>query len=235
MIKKILFKKEGNSPEEETLEEVEGEEEEEENEDDDENDSEDDDDDDDEEEEEEEENEDDDENDSEDDDDDDDDDDDEEEEEEEEDDEDDDDDDEEEEEEDDEDDDNDEKTRNKNTKTAPELKEKSWLKKDGELAVDIYETKEDIVIMAPIGGTTRDEIEIITEKDMIIIKGNRERKEKAEIKNFYSKECFFGPFSREIILPEETDPSRIKANLENGVLVIRAPKIEREKRRKIDI
>ncbi len=114
-------------------------------------------------------------------------------------------------------------------------KEKSWIKKDGELAVDIYETDNDIVIMAPIGGVRRDEIEIITEKDMVIVKGNRERKEKEDIKNFYSKECFFGPFSREIILPEETDPSRIKANLENGVLVIRAPKIEREKRRKINI
>ncbi len=114
-------------------------------------------------------------------------------------------------------------------------KEKSWIKKDGELTVDIYETKNDIVIMAPVGGVRRDEIEIITEKDMIIIKGNRERKESDEIKNFYSKECFFGPFSREIILPEETDPSRIKANLENGVLIIKAPKIEREKRRKIDI
>lgn len=123
---------------------------------------------------------------------------------------------------------------NKTQNPSPS-KEKSWIKKDGELAVDIYETENDIVIMAPVGGISRDEIEIITEKDMVIIKGNRERKECDEIKNFYSKECFFGPFSREIILPEETDPSRIKANLESGILIIKAPKIEREKRRKINI
>ncbi len=122
--------------------------------------------------------------------------------------------------------------------TAPvstPLKEKTWIKKDGELAVDIYETEDDIVIMAPLGGVGRDEIEIITEKDMVIIKGARERKENDEIKGFYANECFFGSFCREIILPEETDPSRIKANLENGVLTIKAPKIEREKRRKINI
>lgn len=138
----------------------------------------------------------------------------------------------------DEDEEEDDEEENEEESTAPvstPLKEKTWIKKDGELAVDIYETEDDIVIMAPLGGVGRDEIEIITEKDMVIIKGARERKENDEIKGFYANECFFGSFCREIILPEETDPSRIKANLENGVLTIKAPKIEREKRRKINI
>ncbi len=121
------------------------------------------------------------------------------------------------------------------TQDTPLTKEKSWINRDGELAVDVYETEDDIVIMAPVGGAKKDELEIITEKDMIIIKGQRERPEKKEIKGFYTQECFFGSFRREIILPEETDPSRIDADLKDGVLIIKSPKIEREKRRKIDI
>ncbi len=114
-------------------------------------------------------------------------------------------------------------------------KEHSWLKKEGELAVDVYETENDIVIQAPIGGVKKEDLEIITEKDMVIIKGKRERLEKKEIKDFYAEECFYGDFRRDVVLPEETDPSRIEADIKEGILIVRAPKIEREKRRKIDI
>ncbi len=115
-------------------------------------------------------------------------------------------------------------------------KEKSWTnKKVGELAIDVYETEKNIIIQAPIAGVKKNDLEIVTEKDMIIIKGKRERPGKKEIKGFYSQECFYGDFRREVILPEETDPSRIEATMEEGVLMIEIPKIEREKRRKIDI
>ena len=121
------------------------------------------------------------------------------------------------------------------TPSTPIPKEKSWSKKSGELAVDVYETEKNIVIQAPIAGVKKNDLEIITEKDIIIIKGKRERPGKKEIKGFYSQECFYGDFRREVILPEETDPSRIEATMEEGVLLIEVPKIEREKRRKIDI
>jgi HSP20 family protein len=115
------------------------------------------------------------------------------------------------------------------------LKEKSWSKKCGELAVDVYSTEDNIVIQAPLSGVKKDDLEIVTENDVVIVKGKRERPQKKEIKDFYTKECFYGSFRREIILPEETDPSRIEANIEEGILTIEIPKIEREKRRKIDI
>ncbi len=115
------------------------------------------------------------------------------------------------------------------------VKEKGWSKKCGELAVDVYSTEKHIVIQAPISGVKRDDLEIITENDVVIIKGKRERPQKKEIKEFYTKECFYGDFRRELILPEETDPSHIEASIEEGVLTIEIPKIEREKRRKIDI
>ena len=123
----------------------------------------------------------------------------------------------------------------KDISTNTPVKEKNWSKKCGELAVDVYSTEKYIVIQAPISGVKKDDLEIITENDVVIIKGKRERPQKKEIKEFYTKECFYGDFKRELILPEETDPSHIEASIEEGVLTIEIPKIERERRRKIDI
>jgi HSP20 family molecular chaperone IbpA len=49
------------------------------------------------------------------------------------------------------------------------------------------------------------------------------------------QECFWGPFSREIILPAEADPGRATAEMKNGVLTIRIPKVMRETKKKIVI
>lgn len=114
-------------------------------------------------------------------------------------------------------------------------KEKSWLSAEGELVVDVYQTKDNIVIQTAIAGIKKDDLEIVTEKDMISIRGTRERKEEEKIEEFFIEECFWGPFSREIVLPEETDPSRIKATMQQGILTIKVPRIEREKRREIEL
>ncbi len=120
------------------------------------------------------------------------------------------------------------------TKKIKGKEEKKWLSKDGKLLVDIFQTEEEIVIQSVIAGVDKEELEIITEKDVVIIKGERKRPQE-EIKEFYSKECYWGPFSREIILPEETDPTRAKATMEKGILIIKVPKIEKEKKRKIEL
>ncbi len=120
-------------------------------------------------------------------------------------------------------------------KKIDEKSKKSWLSKEGELTVDVYQTDENIVIQTTIAGISKDDLEIVTEKDMVTIKGERERIEKEEIEEFFIEECFWGPFSREIVLPEETDPSRTKATMTKGVLTIKVPRIEREKRREIEL
>ncbi|MGM0438989.1 MAG: Hsp20/alpha crystallin family protein [Patescibacteria group bacterium] len=128
-----------------------------------------------------------------------------------------------------------EKNKEWENKNLEEKSKKSWLSKEGELTVDVYQTEENIVIQTTIAGVSKDDLEIITEKDMVTIKGERERIEEEEIKEFFIEECFWGPFSREIVLPEETDPSRIKATMSKGVLTIKVPRIEREKRREIEL
>ncbi len=114
-------------------------------------------------------------------------------------------------------------------------KDKSWMKKEGELVVDVYETENSIVIQAPLGGVKKEDLEITAEKDMVVIKGKRERPKEEDIKQFYTKECFFGSFRREVIIPEETDPSNIKASIEDGIATIEIPKIEKEKKRKVEL
>jgi len=63
----------------------------------------------------------------------------------------------------------------------------------------------------------------------------KEIKIEEERKNYLIKECYWGSFSREIILPVEIDGSRAKASIKEGILKIRIPKLEREKKRKISI
>jgi len=106
----------------------------------------------------------------------------------------------------------------------------------GELIVDVYETDKEVVVESAIAGVTADELNISLEQDILIIKG--ERKDPAEAdkeKNYFVKECFFGPFEKEIILPKEVDTSQIKAKMKNGLLVIRLPKEKEGDSQKIEI
>ena len=70
---------------------------------------------------------------------------------------------------------------------------------------------------------------------MVTIKGERKRLKTNNPTEFFIEECFWGPFSREIVLPEETDPSRAKATMQQGILTVKIPRIEREKRREIEL
>ncbi len=106
---------------------------------------------------------------------------------------------------------------------------------EGELAVDVYQTAKDIVIEAPIAGVDADELDVSIESDTVIIKGNRKARSQEQDKNYFYQECYWGAFQRRIILPEEVDAGRAKAELKKGILQIRIPKIERKKRRKISV
>ena len=112
-------------------------------------------------------------------------------------------------------------------------KEKKWFVSEGELTVDVYQTSQEIVIQSAVAGIKPEDLDISIENDLIIIKGNRLKPFENEKRSYFHQECYWGPFSREIILPEEVDPSRIKATMKQGVLTIRVPKIEREKKRKV--
>ena len=115
------------------------------------------------------------------------------------------------------------------TKAAP-------LKKDvGQLSVDIYQTDQEIVVLAPIAGIKKEEIKISVTDDVLVIRGERDYKEEVKEEDYYIKECFWGAFSRAIVLPLEADIKKISASFDNNVLEIRIPKSEKEKTKIIKI
>lgn len=94
----------------------------------------------------------------------------------------------------------------------------------GELVVDVYETEKEVVIESAIAGVTAEELDIALEQDILIIKGERKDPSKDKERNYFIKECYFGHFEKEVILPKEVDTTQIKASMDNGFLVIRLPK-----------
>jgi len=113
---------------------------------------------------------------------------------------------------------------------AAEGKEK-WFETEGELAIDVYQTESELVIQSAIAGVKPENLDILIEQDIITIKGSREKPENGGA--YFAQECYWGPFSRKVILPVEIDPNRIEATMKEGILTLKLPKILRERKRKI--
>jgi len=106
---------------------------------------------------------------------------------------------------------------------------------EGELAVDVYSLKDEFVIQAIVGGVKASDLDISITNDMITIRGRRERKEEGKIEKVYYNECFWGPFSRTIILPQEIDADKAKATLKEGLLTIHLPKFVKTERKTLRV
>lgn len=108
----------------------------------------------------------------------------------------------------------------------------------GQLSLDVFQTAEEIVIVAPIAGVVSNDLSITLtdEEDKIItIQGKRDFQFRAETGDYFTQECFWGNFSRSVILPEAVDVSKITASFKNGILTIRVPKVERIRMRMVKI
>lgn len=124
----------------------------------------------------------------------------------------------------------------KNKWTTQPIEEKKPFElpgKEGELAIDVYQTDKEIVIQTAVSGVTPEELDISMEKDVLTIRGSRENPSEDKNKKYLFQECYWGKFVRRIIIPEETDPSRINASMKDGVITIRIPRIIREKKSSI--
>jgi len=106
---------------------------------------------------------------------------------------------------------------------------------EGELAVDIYQTPEHIVVKALVAGVNPNSIDISLTRDMITIRGHREEHKEVEAENYFYKELYWGAFTRTILLPEEVDVDVAEASTNHGILVIRLPKINKERKTKLKV
>jgi len=116
-----------------------------------------------------------------------------------------------------------------------ELKVDDWFEPEGELAVDVYNTEKDVVIQSAIAGVRPEEIDIAVENDVVTIKGIRKNPNEAEEKHYLHEECYWGPFSRQIFLPEDIDIKNVAATMKDGVLTLRLPKLHLEKTKQVKI
>ena len=107
-----------------------------------------------------------------------------------------------------------------------------WLNNEGQLAVNVYQTENDLVIQAAIAGIKVEDLDVLIEDEVITIKGNRPNPIQ-ETGDYFIEECYWGNFSRKIILPVEVDSSRADAAMKEGILTIRIPKVQREKKKRL--
>lgn len=115
-------------------------------------------------------------------------------------------------------------------KNKKETKWESQEEKFAELALDIYETDKELVIVSPLAGAREDDLDVSLEKDMLVIKGKRQDPlaSDAGSRKYISQECFWGNFMKRIILPDEIEINKVQANLKNGMLIIKIPRIPKE-------
>lgn len=100
---------------------------------------------------------------------------------------------------------------------------------EGQLALDIYQTEEAVVVKSTIAGALASEIEIFLAEGMLTIKGRRESTDTVPSDAYLYRECYWGRFARSVILPVEVKSDRVTASLHNGVLTIVLPKVKRFK------
>ena len=106
---------------------------------------------------------------------------------------------------------------------------------EGQLTIDVYQTDTDVVIKSTIAGVKPEDLDVSMNNDMITIKGERRNEESVSDENYYYQECYWGGFSRSVVLPVEVVAEKIEASLKNGILTIKLPKADTTKTKKITV
>jgi HSP20 family protein len=120
-------------------------------------------------------------------------------------------------------------------KTEIPLKTVAKTEEEGQLAVDVFQTENEIVIQSTIAGVSAEDLDITIENEMVTIAGERKKPQEIPPENYFYQECYWGPFSRSIILPEQIKAEEATAELKNGILTIRLPKAEKVKVTKLKV
>ncbi|TSC82065.1 MAG: HSP20 family protein [Parcubacteria group bacterium Gr01-1014_20] len=113
--------------------------------------------------------------------------------------------------------------------------EEDEMEPEGQLTIDVYQTPSEIVIESAVAGVEPDDIDVNVTNDSITIKGRRRRAREVKDEDYFYQECYWGKFSRSVILPQEVDPEGSYVNFKNGILSVHLPKLNRKKARKLRV
>ena len=117
-------------------------------------------------------------------------------------------------------------------------KDSNWIEEENEeaeLSVDVYQTPTDIVIQTMVAGVKPEDLELSISRDMITIRGEREESRTVDEDNYFTKELYWGKFSRTISLPAEVEPEEVEATERHGLLTVKIKKVDKEKKNTVKV
>lgn len=102
-------------------------------------------------------------------------------------------------------------------------------------AVNVYETKKEVVVETPLAGVKPEDVSISIVNDILTIKGSSEKKTEVDEKNYYRKEVQSGSFYRTVSLPSHVEGDKAEATSEDGMLKITIPKAKAKEAKEIRV
>lgn len=105
----------------------------------------------------------------------------------------------------------------------------------GQLAVDVYETEEKLVVKARTAGVNKEDLDVSISDGILTISGTLSSGDDSDATNWHIQECYWGEFSRTVALPVAVKEDEVEAMLKDGVLTISFGKIKQEQAKKITI
>ncbi len=105
----------------------------------------------------------------------------------------------------------------------------------GQLAVDVYETREKLVVKARTAGVNKGDLDVSIADNTLSIRGTLSAGNEDDVENYFVQECYWGEFSRSIALPVPVKEEEIEAVLKDGVLTISFAKVKQDTVKKIQV
>lgn len=105
----------------------------------------------------------------------------------------------------------------------------------GQLALDVYETKEKLFVKARTAGVNRNDLDVSIADNTLSIRGTLSAGTEDSVENYFIQECYWGEFSRSIALPVPVKEDEIEAVLKDGVLTISFTKLKQDSVKKIQV
>lgn len=128
--------------------------------------------------------------------------------------------------------------RNLDENALSKVKNDDWMgeEEDAQLTIDLLQNNEYIIIQSMMAGVRPDDLDVEITQEMITIRGKRKNPNPvANQEDYYCQELYWGPFSRSVLLPQEVDTEKSEATLKDGLLIIKLPKIDKDRKQKIKI
>lgn len=125
------------------------------------------------------------------------------------------------------------------TTVAPVVDDNAWEESEddfpGQLAVDVYETDERLIVKARTAGVNKEDLDVSISDGILTISGTLSSGDDSDATHWHIQECYWGEFSRTLALPVAVKEDEVGAVLKDGVLTISFSKVKQEQAKKITI